>query len=88
MFAGSTLEKIIPEEIERPTPSWFRTNSVTGDEFIESIGFGINALITSRSGGRRWVDQTPHYTPVAALLARLFPGAKFLLIERDGRIDA
>jgi glycosyltransferase involved in cell wall biosynthesis len=64
---------------------WLRAQDVSREEFLAHVGMGINALITSRSGGLRWIDQTPHYTLMVDTLASLFPGARFLHILRDGR---
>lgn len=64
---------------------WLRKFEVTEAEFIASIGLGLNSLVTSRSGGKRWIDQTPAKTVVAPALAQAFPGAKFIHILRDGR---
>jgi hypothetical protein len=65
--------------------SWLQYNEVSQAEFASYLGLGINALITSRSEGKRWVDQTPSYTLFAGDLVNLFPGARFLHIARDGR---
>jgi hypothetical protein len=65
--------------------SWLAYNEVSAAEFLRYVGLGINALITSRSDGRRWVDQTPSYTLFARDLVGLFPEARFLHIVRDGR---
>jgi hypothetical protein len=64
---------------------WLPHHDVGRDEFFAYVGLGVNALLTSRAEGRRWVDQTPSYTLFADELARLFPGALFLHIVRDGR---
>ena len=64
---------------------WLRQNGVDEDEFLASIGLGVNALLTSRGGDRRWIDQTPANTVVASTLVRLFPGARFIHILRNGR---
>lgn len=85
LFGDHQLDRVVDDEIERPTASWLRTNGVERDEFIAAAGVGINALLSSRSGGRRWVDHTPHYTPMATLLATMFPDARFVHIVRDGR---
>src|SRR6185437_4692741 len=58
---------------------------VEKSEFSTFVGLGINALFTSRSCGKRWIDQTPLYTLIADLLAEMFPDALFLHIIRDGR---
>jgi hypothetical protein len=64
---------------------WIPYHHVKRAEFLAHVGLGINALMTSRAEGRRWVDQTPSYTLFVDELARLFPGAFFLHIVRDGR---
>lgn len=64
---------------------WLRDYGVEEDEFLAYIGLGLNALLTSRSGGGRWIDQTPANTLVTQTLAHLFPQARFIHILRDGR---
>ncbi|MDQ4132907.1 MAG: sulfotransferase [Actinomycetota bacterium] len=66
-------------------PSWIKTEGVSKQEFLAFLGVGINALYTSRSGGRRWIEQTPLNTLMADDLAAMFPGAQFVHIVRDGR---
>jgi len=78
-------ERVYASERERPTVSWLVTNGVSRSEFLSHLGLGINALFTGRSGNRRWIDHTPHYTLIADLLGELFPGALFLHLLRDGR---
>lgn len=64
---------------------WLAKHDVGREEFFAFLGLGLNALLSSRSSKRRWVDQSPTYTLVARRLAELFPGATFLHILRDGR---
>lgn len=64
---------------------WLHSQGVSVDELLRSVGWGINALYTSRSGGRRWVEQTPEYTKYLDLLGRMFPDAQFVAMLRDGR---
>jgi hypothetical protein len=66
-------------------PSWLKTEGVPRQEFLGYLGAGVNALYTSRSAGRRWVDQTPLNTLMVDDLGHMFPGAKFVHILRDGR---
>jgi Sulfotransferase family len=54
-------------------------------EFLQYLGLGINALFTSRSQGKRWIDHTPSYTRIVDTIAVMFPGASFIHILRDGR---
>ena len=64
---------------------WIQEEGVTREEFLESLGMGINALFTSRSGGKRWIEKTPQNTLMVGALADMYPGALFLHILRDGR---
>lgn len=65
--------------------SWLHQQKVTREEFAASFGNGLSALYASRSGGRRWLEQTPSYSTIASELACMFPTAQFLHIVRDGR---
>lgn len=85
LFGAGQVGEAIRDERHRPTASWLRTNEVGDDEFEAAVGLGVNALISSRCEGRRWIDHTPHYTDMAPLLSRMFPGAHFIHIVRDGR---
>jgi Sulfotransferase family/Glycosyl transferase family 2 len=85
LFADRYAERAFDRALAVPGPRWLRLEQVSRDEFLAYLGMGINALITSRSGGRRWIDHTPHYTGIAETLAGLFPGARFIHILRDGR---
>jgi hypothetical protein len=84
LFGGARLHEAYEVGTARPR-TWLREQKVDRGEFFAYVGLGINALFTSRSGGKRWVDQTPGYTLLADTLADLFPGACFLHILRDGR---
>ena len=66
-------------------PSWIKTEGVSRAEFLGFLGVGVNALYTSRSGGRRWIDQTPLNTLMVDDLGDMFPGAQFVHMLRDGR---
>ena len=70
---------------QRDDLHWLSGQGVDFDELCRSVGVGINALYMSRSGGRRWVEQTPQYTLHLDDMVRLFPGAQFLCLVRDGR---
>jgi hypothetical protein len=64
---------------------WLSGQSVGWAEFVEHIGIGVNSLFSSRSGGLRWVEQTPRYTRQLDEIITLFPRAQFLFMIRDGR---
>ena len=70
---------------ERANPSWLRAQGVERSEFLGFLGLGINAMYSSRSEGRRWVDPTPLNTLMIDDVAEMFPGAAFLHLVRDGR---
>lgn len=65
--------------------SWLAKRGVDRPTFLAFVGLGLNALFTSVSGGKRWVDHTPIYTHLLPELGDMFPGAQFIHILRDGR---
>jgi hypothetical protein len=83
---GEQLESVYRTTLARRPDSrdWLHQKDVSEDEFLASLGLGLNVLVTSRSDGR-WIDQSPANTVVAPTLARLFPDAQFIHILRDGR---
>ena len=85
LYGNGRVERVWRHNTERATPSWLRAEGVERAEFLGFLGLAVNALFSSRSAGRRWVDQTPLYTMMVDDLAGMFPGASFLHIVRDGR---
>jgi hypothetical protein len=85
LFANGFVERSFDRAMELPGRRWLRREEVSREEFLAHLGLGINALITSRSGGRRWIDHTPRYALIVETLAEAFPGASFIHILRDGR---
>ena len=85
LFAGEKAEQIWDKQLHRVTPCWLAFEQVERDEFLAFLGLGFNAMFSSRSEGKRWIDQTPLYTRMASTLAAMFPGAVFIHIVRDGR---
>jgi hypothetical protein len=63
---------------------WLVVNSVERAEFLGYLGLGLNAMVASRSQGKRWIDQTPRNTLFLDVVMDLFPDACFLHILRDG----
>jgi hypothetical protein len=84
-FGGGRADAVYARAKDLSDGSWLQAQNVSRQEFLASLGIGINALFSSRSGGRRWIDHTPHYALMANVLADMFPGARFLHILRDGR---
>jgi hypothetical protein len=84
LFEGGRLDKNYQRQ-GRYDGSWLCKQDVAKEEFLAFLGLGLNALFTSRSQRKRWVDQTPTYALLAENLAHMFPGAYFLHILRDGR---
>jgi hypothetical protein len=85
LFGDGRPGRVHAHQRARSAPGWLITEDVERAEFLGYVGAGINALYTSRSDGRRWIDQTPLYTLMVDDLAELFPGAVFLHMLRDGR---
>jgi hypothetical protein len=85
LFGHRRAEKAFQKAVGRPDETWLLHNGVGQTEFLGYLGLGLNALFTSRSQGKRWIDQTPLYTLMVDTLAELFPGAQFLHVLRDGR---
>jgi len=85
LYGGGRANRVWTHHWERTNPSWLRAENVERAEFLEFLGVGVNAMYTSRAGGRRWVDPTPLNTPMVADLADMFPGASFVHLLRDGR---
>ena len=85
LFGNGRPTRIWDQQMDRVTPCWIEFEQVGHDEFLGFIGLGLNALFSSRAEGKRWIDQTPLYTPMVDTLATMFPGASFVHIVRDGR---
>jgi hypothetical protein len=85
LFNNRHAERAFAQATQAFRERWLNKEGVEEDEFLAYLGVGLNALFTSRSRGRRWVDKTPLYTRIVDFLARLFPGSRFLHILRDGR---
>ena len=64
---------------------WVRRHGVTKEEFTEYVAHGVNAMLTSRSEGKRWLEKAPINTLMVERLAEMFPQAYFLHLLRDGR---
>ena len=85
LFGSKRLERHFDWLANRPHAAWLGAEGVEREEFLAYVGLGLNALLTSRSGGRRWIDHTPHHVYMVDTLAAMFPGALFLHIVREGR---
>jgi hypothetical protein len=85
LFGNEKAVQAYRKSAERPGPTMVQSLGVTLDDFLASLGLGINALFTSKSEGKRWIDKTPQHTLMGDLLVKMFPGARFVHILRDGR---
>ena len=85
LYGGGQADRVWKQHWERKTPSWLRAQEVDRAEFLGFLGLGVNALYSSRSEGRRWVDPTPLNTLMVNDLSAMVPGAYFIHIVRDGR---
>ncbi|MBI4259824.1 MAG: sulfotransferase [Actinobacteria bacterium] len=63
---------------------WRRVDALEGAGFPEVVEAAFMAY-ADRHGKVRWGDKTPIYVLSIPLLARLFPGARFVHLIRDGR---
>jgi Sulfotransferase family len=86
LFGRGQVEQAFTDTTAYPgAQDWLLRHDVGQEEFLNYLGLGLNALVTSKSGGLRWIDKTPANTLVVDLVAQLFPEASFLHILRDGR---
>jgi hypothetical protein len=85
LFSGRRVEEMWARHMQRVNPCWLAHENVEQDELLAFLGLGVNALFSSRSDGKRWIDPTPLYTPMVETVAAMFPGAVFVHIVRDGR---
>lgn len=85
LFGDRRVERAFVSALSNPSAGLLKSEGVGLEELSAYLGLGINALFTSRSGGRRWVDHTPHHAYMAPQLATMFPGARFVHILRHGR---
>lgn len=83
-FCGTSSVAALEKNYQRGADSWLRKQGIEKAEFREYVGLGLNALMTSRSHGKRWVDHVPILTLMLPYLADMFPGASFLHVLRDG----
>jgi hypothetical protein len=85
MYSDGHLYRACQKAKSRPGGTWLQEQSVEWSKFLRYLGFGLNALFTSRSQGKRWIDQSPSHTTIVEIVADMFPGAVFLHMLRDGR---
>lgn len=85
LFGDGLVDRAFTKAKAGPGIRWLHQEGVEKEEFLGFLGLGLNALFSSRSQGKRWVDQTPLYTLMVDTLAAMFPGALFIHMLRDGR---
>ena len=85
LFGRGRLYEAWKQAHDRSDSGWLRQQDVGFAEFAANLGLGAEALFASRAAGARWIDATPGHTLMVPTLLRLFPGASFLHIVRDGR---
>jgi hypothetical protein len=81
----ASVERALEQARIAGSESWLQGENVDRSELLLRLGTGVNALYSSRSRGRRWLDHTPAHTLLVDMLAEMFPGAVFLHVLRDGR---
>ncbi|MDX1546873.1 MAG: sulfotransferase [Rhodothermales bacterium] len=87
LYGRNRLREVYDSSVADITtrPRWLKKHDVGYAEFARYVGYGLDCLYRSRSGGRRWVEQSPSYTMMLQDLLLLFPGASMLHAVRDGR---
>jgi hypothetical protein len=84
MFGQGRLDQIFEVATGQPH-QLLSLEHVDEEQFQRWAVLGLNALLTARSGGKRWVEQSPSNTAVMRQIASAIPGARFVHILRDGR---
>ena len=84
LFGEGRIQSAYRTGVELGDASLVYLQNVGDSEFLRYMGLGFNALVTSRSGGKRWVDHTPHHSYMLDVLTEMFPGAQFVHILREG----
>ena len=85
LYGRGRLHEAWKQAHDRSDAGWLRQQDVDFAEFAANIGLGAEALFASQAAGARWIDATPGHTLMVPALLRLFPGASFLHLVRDGR---
>jgi hypothetical protein len=58
---------------------------LTGEAAYRFVAAAPFEAYAARHGKRRWGDKTPHYVHHVDQLLRIWPGARFVVLVRDGR---
>jgi Sulfotransferase family len=85
LFGDGKFQAAFEKAHSRPKPSWLKVQGIESKTYLRSLGLGLNAVATSCSGGKRWIEQTPQYCFISDLVSEMFPGSLFVHILRDGR---
>lgn len=59
IFQDDYAERAFNQAYARAEATWVVKEQVALEEFLSYVGLGLNALYTSRSGRKRWIDQRP-----------------------------
>src|SRR5258708_38213495 len=57
LYGSGQVDQALRKAMDIPN-NWFQEEGVQRSELLASLGLGLNALFTSRSQNKRWVDQT------------------------------
>jgi hypothetical protein len=85
LFGDSHIDTVFEALSEQHGASWLREQGIERGEMLRHLGLGVNAVFSSRSAGKRWIDKSIPNTMMADVLGEMFPGASFIHILRDGR---
>jgi hypothetical protein len=84
LYGSNRADRVYEHARSRPN-ALIRREAVSRSSFLAHLGVGINSLLMSLSGGRRWIEKTPINTLMADVIAEMFPEAQFVHLVRDGR---
>jgi hypothetical protein len=85
LFGDGQIETVFEALHDQHGSSWLREAGVGRGELLRHLGLGVNALFSSVTEGRRWIDKSLPNTLMADVIAEMFPRASFIHIVRDGR---
>jgi hypothetical protein len=84
-FVTGIFSRMDFDQLAASGETWLEKNQLTKGALAASLGLGVNALFSSRSGGKRWIEKTPRNALIGPTLAAAFPDSVFIHTLRDGR---
>lgn len=82
-FGFGRLVEAYQNSLARPD-GLLAQKQVTLAQYAGSLGNGLDHLYRKLLGDKRWIDTTPRHVLMARELSLLLPGARFVLLIRNG----